>query len=244
MAIVSTTDAGSAPSADPVSDAMKNADKAVVPEQRVLLERLLHKHSTAYAAGPTDLGRRSLIYHRIAIGDSNPVRQPMRRVPHEYIPVLKSEIDKLQKAGAVMPSTSPFASPTILVKKKDGSMRLCIDYRKLNAATKNDAHLLPRIVDIFDTLTGSKFFCTQDLAMGYHQVEVHSDDREKPAFSTPFGLFQYNVMPFGLATAPATFMRLMTIVFLGMLYTTCLANLDDIIVFGRNYIEMLGRLDT
>ena len=87
-----------------------------------------------------------------------------------------------------------------------------------------DAHPLPRIEDIFDTLTDSKFFCTLDLAMGNHQVEVHPDDREKRAFSTPFGLFQYNVMPFGLATACATFMRLMTIVFSGMLYATCLAS--------------------
>ena len=85
-------------------------------------------------------------------------------------------------------------------------MRLCIDYLKLNAVTKTDAHPLPRIEDIFDTLTSSKFFCTLDLAMCYHQVEVHPEDREKTAFSTPFGLFQYNVMPFGLATAPATFL--------------------------------------
>ena len=143
-----------------------------------------------------------------------------------------------------MPSTSPFASPTILVKKKDGSMRLCIDYRKLNAVTKKDAHPLPRIEDLFDTLTGSKFFSRLDLAIGYHQVEVHPDDREKTAFSTPFRLFQYNVMPFKLATAPATFMRLKTLVFSGMMYTTFLAYLDDIIVFGCNYIEILGRLDT
>ena len=244
VAIVSTTDAGSAPSADPVTDAMKIADKAVVPEQRLQLERLLRKHFTAFAAGPTDLGRTSLIYQVIEIGDSGPVRQPIRRVPHEHIPVLKSEIDKLQKEGAVMPSTSPFASSTILVKNKDGSMRLCINYRKLNVVTKMDAHPLPRIEDIFDTLTGSKFFCTLDLAMGYHQVEAHPKNSEKTAFSTPFGLFQYNVIPFGLVTAPATFMRLMTIVFSGMLYTTCLAYLVDIIVFGRNYIEMLSRLDT
>ena len=223
---------------------MKNADKSLVPEQRVLLKRLLRKHSTAFAASPTDIGRTSLIYHRIEIGDCGSVRQPMRRVPHEHIPVLKSEIDKLQKAGTVMPSTSPFASPTILVKMKDGSMRVCIDYRKLNAVTTNDAHPLPRIEDLFDILTCSKFFCTLDLAMGYHQVEVHPEDRKKTAFSTPFGLFQYNVMQFGFANVSATFMRLMTILFSGMLVTTCFAYLDDIIVFGRNYIEMLGRLDT
>ena len=113
----------------------------------------------------------------------------MRRLPHKHIPVLKSEIDKLQKAGAFMPSTSPFASPTILVKTKKASMRLCIDYRKLNAVTKNYAHPFPRIEDIFDTLTGSKCFCTLELAMNYHQVEVHPDDHEKAAFRTPFGLF-------------------------------------------------------
>jgi hypothetical protein len=111
----------------------------------------------------------------------------MRRLPHEHIPVLKAEADKLQKAGVVVLSTSTFASPTILVQKKDGSMRFCIDYRKLNAVTKKDAHPFPRIEDIFDTLTGSKFFCTLDLAMGCHQVEVHPDDREKTAFSKHFG---------------------------------------------------------
>ena len=86
-------------------------------------------------------------------------------------------------------------------------MRLCIDYRKLNTVTKKDAHPLTRIKDIFDTLTGSKFFSTLDLAKRYHLVEVQPDDREKPAFSTPFGVFQYNVMPFKLATAPATVIR-------------------------------------
>ena len=105
----------------------------------------------------------------------------MRRIPHEQLPVLKSEIEKLQHMGAIEPSFSPFASPTILVKKEDWTMRLCIDYRKLNSITKKDAHPLPRIEDIFDTLAGSKYFSTLDLAMGYHQVEVHPEDREKTA---------------------------------------------------------------
>ena len=95
---------------------------------------------------------------------------------------------------------------------------------------------------ISSTPSGSKFFTTLDLAMGYHQVEVRPEDREKTAFNTPYGLFQYNVMPFGLATAPATFMRLMTIVFSGMLYSTCLAYLDDII-FGATFEEHLNRLE-
>ena len=139
--------------------------------------------------------------------------------------------------GAIEPSISPFACPTILVKKKDGTMRLCIDYRKLNSISKNDAHPHPPIEDIFDTLSGSNYFATLDLYMGYKQVDVDPADREKTSFNTPFRLFQYNVMPFWLATAQATFMRLMSIVFSGMLYNTCLAYLDDIIIFGPTLVE-------
>ena len=228
----------------PVQQAMANADPALTLEQRSALEKLLTKYSHAFSSGPEDMGRTSVIYHKIDIGDSQPVRQGLRRIPHEHISVLKSEVDKLHKMGAIEPSISPFASPTILVKKKDGTMRLCIDYRKLNSITKKDAHPLPRIEDIFDTLSGSRYFTTLDLAMGYHQVEMNPDDREKTAFSTPFGLFQYNVMPFGLATAPATFMRLMSIVFSGMLYNTCLVYLDDIIIFGQTFVEHSQRLES
>ena len=152
-------------------------------------------------------------------------------------------IDKLHKAGAIEPSISPFANPVILVHKKDGTMKLCINYRKLNVITKKDAHPLPRIEDIFDTLSGSKLITTLDMAMGYHEVKVHPDDSEKTAFTTPFGLFQYKVMPFGFATAPATFMRLITIVISGMFYNTCLAYLDYIIIFGQTFEEHLERLD-
>ncbi len=221
---------------------MSNADKALTAAQVVSLESVLKKYSSAFSRGSEDLGRASLIFHKIDTGDGGPIRQGMRRIPQQ-IPVLKEEIDKLQKAEAIEPSISPFASPVILVRKKDGTMRLCIDFKKLNAITKQNAHPLPRIEDIFDTLSGSKYFTTLDMAMGYHQVEVHPDDREKTAFTTPFGLFQYKVMIFGLATAPATFMRLMTIVFSGMLYNTCLAYLDDIIIVGRTFEEHLERLD-
>ena len=112
---------------------MANADPALTLEQRSGLERLLTKYAHVFSSGPEDMGRTSVIYHKIDIGDSQPVRQGLRRIPHEHISVLKSEVDKLHKMGAIEPSISPFASPTILVKKKDGTMRLCIDYRKLNS---------------------------------------------------------------------------------------------------------------
>ena len=143
-----------------------------------MLKFLLTKHKSVMSAGP-DISRTNLIYHKIELDRSEPIRQGLRRVPHEQIRILKTEVDKLQKINAIEPSTSPFASPTILVKNKDGTMRFCIDYRQINSVTKTDAHPLPRIEDIFDTLSGSKFFSTLDLAMGYHQVEVLPEDKEK-----------------------------------------------------------------
>ena len=183
------------------------------------------------------MGRTSLIFHKIDIGDNPPVRLGRRRIPHEHIPVLKTEVEKLHKMGKIEPSISPFASPTILVKKKDGTMRLCIVYCKLNSITKKVAHSLPRITDIFDTLSRSRYFTTLDLAMGYQQAEVHLENRGKRAFSTPIGLFQYNVMLFGFSTAQATFMRLMSFLFSGMLYNSCVVYLDDSIIFGQTLIK-------
>ena len=121
-------------------------------------------------------------------------------------------------------------------------MRLCIDYRKFNSITKKDPYQLSWIEEILDKLNGSKLLSTLDVAMGYYQVGVHPDDRAKTAFRTPFCLFQNNVMPIGLTTEPVTFMRLMTLVLSGMLYSTCLAYLNDIIIFGRSFKEHLSRL--
>ena len=181
--------------------------------------------------------------HRPSSGveKAKPIRRGLRGVPHEHIGVIKNEMDKLQNKQSSR--LFPFVSQTILVWKKDGTMRLCIDYRKLNNITKTKAHLLFRIEDIFNTLFKSKYFTTLDFVIRYHQVKVLLEDREKTAFSIPFGLFQYNVMRFGHATAPTRLMRLMTIVFSGMLYSTCLAYFNDIIIFGRTFEEHLYRLD-
>ena len=136
--------------------------------------------------------------------------------------------------GVVKLSNSPWSSPIVMVQKKDGSWYFGIDYRKLNSVTHHDAYPLPRIDSIFDSLTGSTYFTTLDLASGYWQVEVEEQDKEKTAFSTPKGHFEFNVMPFGLTNAPATFQQLMECVLAALTDEQCLIYLDDIVVFSKN----------
>ncbi|UYV67631.1 K02A2.6-like [Cordylochernes scorpioides] len=157
-------------------------------------------------AGPK---RTSLdVKHRIDTGDHAPIRQrPYRVSPYER-GVIQTEVDKMLKSGIVKPSDSPWSSPVVLVKKKDGTWRFCVDYRRLNKITRKDVYPLPRIDDTLDSLKGASVFSTMDLKSGYWQIEVDEADREKTAFVTPDGLFEFKVMPFGLCNAPATFERI------------------------------------
>ena len=136
------------------------------------------------------------------------------------------------------PSSSPWASPIVLVPRKDGSICLCVDYHEVNEVTRKDAFPITRIDDTLDILAASRWFSTLDLKNGYWQMEVHKDDREKFAFCTHKGLYQFNVMPFALCNAPATFQRLMDMVLNGLLWHSCLY-IDDIIIFRRTFEQHL-----
>lgn len=151
-------------------------------------------------------------------------------------------LDEMRTKKVVQPSTSPWASPAVLVRKKDGSNRFCVDYRKVNSVTRKDAYPLPRIDETLDTLAGSKWFTTLDLISGYWQVEMSEKDKEKTAFCTSCGLFEFNVMPFGLCNTPATFQRLMELVLAGLQWKSCLIYLDDVIIVGRTFSEHLHNL--
>lgn len=131
----------------------------------------------------------------------------------------------------------------ILVKKKDGTWRFCVDYRRLNAVTKKDVYPLPRIDDAIDCLFAASYFSSIDLRSGYWQIPIHKDDREKTAFVTPDGLFEFNVMPFGLCNAPATFERFMDTILRGLKWEVCMCYLDDVVIFGRTFSEHNKRLD-
>ena len=151
-------------------------------------------------------------------------------------------LDKLLSQDITAPSSSPYAAPIVLVRKKSGELRMCCDYRKLNSFTRKDAFPIPRMEECIDALTGAKYFSTLDLASGYHQVEMAEEDREKTAFTTPFGLYEWKRLPFGLAHAPAHFPRLMQKVMSDHLFQILLIYLDDLLVFSPTFEEHLKRL--
>ena len=145
--------------------------------------------------------------------------------------------------GQIEHSVSAWSAPTVLVTKKDGTTRFCVDYRWLNARTKKDAFPLPRIDDSLNSLSGQAWFSTLDLASGYWQVRLSEEAKPKTAFATHSGLFQFAVMPFGLCNAPATFERLMSQVMRGLHWKRCLVYIDDILVFGNDFESALHSLE-
>lgn len=156
------------------------------------------------------MGCPNLIIHDIPLSDEVPVRQHHRRSPPSEYEVVKEHINQLLVTQIIRESSSPYGSPIVLVKKKDGSLRMCVDYRQLNNKTRKDAFHLPRIKESLDALTGARWFSTLDLASSYNQVPVTEADRPKTALCTPFGLFEWNRMPFGLCNSPRNFQRLMS----------------------------------
>ena len=188
------------------------------------------------------LGHSDVVTHKIDTGDSAPIRQYPRRLPYAYRHETQSQIKEMLDQNIIQPSSSPWASPVVLVKKKDGKFRFCVDYRKLNSVTKKDAHPLPRMDDLIDALQGSKYFSTLDLRSGYWQLSVEPKDREKTAFVTPDGLWEFLRLPFGVTGGPTTFQRAIEIVLSGLTYDTCLCYFDDIIIPSRSIDEQCDRL--
>jgi hypothetical protein len=156
---------------------------------------------------------------------------------------IKEEIQRLVDAGLIVPSKSQWTSPVVVVEKKNGKKRLCVDYRKLNNVTKRDLYPLPRIDNMLETLSGCQWFSSLDLASGFWQVELSPQDREKLTFITRFGTYEFTVMPFGLCNAPATFQRLMDTVLRDILWQFVVVYIDDINVGSKTFDEHLLHLE-
>uniref|UniRef100_A0A5S6Q9H7 RNA-directed DNA polymerase n=1 Tax=Trichuris muris TaxID=70415 RepID=A0A5S6Q9H7_TRIMR len=202
-------------------------------------------HSFEHLFGPLPVGASDghATKHRIPTGDANPIQcRPYRVSPLER-EAIRQQVEEMLRDGIIEQSHSPWAFPVVMVRKKDGAWRFCVDYRKLNAVTVRDVHPLPRVDDVLDRLGESRYFSKLDLRSGYWQLEVEESDRPKTAFVTPDGLFQFRRMPFGLANAPASFARLISGLLGGAKERHCIAYLDDTLIYTADYEQHRVKLE-
>ena len=158
-------------------------------------------------------------------------------MPAKDLEEIKKQIKELLDKGFIRPSSSPWVSPVLLVEKKDGSLRMVVDYRGLNEVTIKNKYPLPMINDLFDRLQGAKVFSKIDLRSGYHQLKIREQDIPKMAFTTMYGLYEYTVMSFGLTNVPAYFMNMMNKVFMEFLDKFVMVFINDILVYSKNEEE-------
>ncbi|OWY95251.1 Gag-pol fusion protein [Phytophthora megakarya] len=177
------------------------------------------------------------VEHHIDTGDAAPVMLKRRRQAQMEDAIVETNVKTMLSAGVIEEGTGAWGFPVVLVKKKDGEMRFCVDYRAFNKIMRKDVYPLPRIDETLDALGGALLFTTLDLRAGYWQIRVAEQDKEKTAFTTKGGLYQFVRMPFGLTNAPSTFQRLMNSVLRGLMWITCLVYLDDIVIYTRGGIE-------
>ncbi len=167
--------------------------------------KLINKYQKICMTGDKRLGKTSIVKHGIYLENEQPIAQKFYKENDEKKRIISEEIEKMEKDGIIRDSYSPWSSPVVLVGKKNGKKRFCINYIKLNSATKSDAYPLPRIDDLLEKFRTARWFTTIDLANGYWQIEMEEKDKEKTAFICEQGLYEFNVMPFGLKNAPAHF---------------------------------------
>jgi hypothetical protein len=190
-----------------------------------------------------DIGCTNILKHEINTGNSAPVAKSYYKGNQVKRDFIANEINDMMKRELIRESKSPWAAPVVVVEKKDGSKRLCIDYRDLNKITKADRYPLPRIDELLETFRTANWFTTLDLASGYWQVEMSDQDIEKTTFITHQGLYEFLVMPFGLRCAPSTFQRLMNHVLRKFLGKFVAVYLDDIIIFSTSFEQHIDHVN-
>ena len=210
--------------------------------KKVEMRELLLQYKGIFAKNNNQPGTTNMIRHDINTGDAQPITQAPYRSNPEKRKEIQRQVQSLLDAGQIEPSKSPWSSPVLLVPKKDGGWRMCVDYRKLNAVTKKVSYPIPRTEDTFDYLLQAQWFSKMDAASGFWQVPMENSSKEKTAMITPDGVFHWKVMPFGLCNAPATFQRLMDVVLTGLKWKECLVYLDDVLVFSKDWQEHLVHL--
>jgi hypothetical protein len=230
---------------DHLKSLVEEVDKSLCESETDKIKNLLSEYRDSFMTPDGKLGQTDLITHKIDVGNARPIRQRTRIPPMHMQKQVDSEINKLLEQGIIEKSSSPWCSPLVAVPKSDGkSIRLCVDFRRINTLMINkDSYPLPKIESCLNSLSGARYYSTLDLAQGYHQVVLDPESRDKTAFGTRAGLFQYRVLPFGLQNAPGAFERLMELVLQGLQWHTAVLYLDDIIVYGKTFDEAYENLE-
>ena len=215
-------------------------------EQRKALHHLLFnpKYSHLFSDGSTFPRPSKLAPVEFPTTDDTPVTAKPYRINPELQITMREQLTRMQAQGVVQAHiSSPYASPVLLVKKKSGEYRFCVDYRQLNTKLRNDVYPLPVINDVTDALGGATIFTHLDLASGYWQIPIAEKDRHKTAFILPNGLYQFTVLPFGISTAPSIFQRAMDFVLSGLKYEKCLVYIDDIIIYSKDFEQHMKDIE-
>ena len=222
-----------------------NVNRASSPSQQQSMERMIFEFRDLFIYSKQELGnldRSRLPKIKVETRTEEPVSQPPYRRSLADRTIIEDMVNEMLEAGIIRESESPYSSPVVIVSKKDGSKRFCVDYKKLNDISVRDVYPLPLISDALDTCSGSSWFSTLDLFSGYHLLPMDEESIPKTAFVCHMGLFEWLVLPFGLSSAPAKFQKLMDRVLARLRFKTCFIYLDDIICFARTFEEHQSRL--
>ena len=203
---------------------------------------LLIEYEDVFVTSASDFGRAHRFTHNIETGDNPPFRQRPYRIPQSQLDMVDEHIQDMLNKGIIQESISPWSQPLVIVTKKDGSPRFCIDFRKLNSITKKQIFPMPRIDEVLDSLGDACYFTTLDLASGYWQIPMNPDDMEKTAFCTRQGNFEFRVMPMGLVNSSYSFQKMMQLVLSGLQWQICMVYLDDVIVYSKSFAQHLDNL--
>ena len=220
-----------------------NENDALSKTEKRATHNLLDRYEHIFSRNKDDIGYCPFIKHEILVKDDIPVHDSIRRIPMGLEEKVDDMVEKLLDQKIIRQSDSPWNAALVVVKKKDGSIRLCVDYRNLNAKTIRPIYPIPETKHLLDTLHGSKYFSAIDLSSAYYQCEVEEKDKQKTAFATRHGHYEFNRMPFGLCGAPATFQKIMHVILKNENWTSCLVYLDDVLIFGKDYPEHLHRIE-
>ena len=234
--------------ADNVNEDFKHVEEVVLGEdlssqQRDKIMSLIREYKDVFAQNPKNPKRTVTMKHRIVTGDALPVHGKARRIPAAWEDEVNSQVQEMLKHDIIRPSCSPWNSPLLLVKKKDSSMRFVCDFRGLNDVTKKDNYPLPHIRDVVDKMEGSNYWTTLDAASAYWSMPLSEQDKEKTAFSIPRGKFEFNVTPYGLTNAGASYQRMMDVCLSGLPTNRILAYMDDIVIFSRNFDQHIKDIE-